>query len=64
MPMLLTQLDGSPIGISPKHISFITKQSTGTRITFGDGSQKDVTETFENVMHAAASIKKEKGSNA
>ena len=61
MLIQLTLADGTLIGISPRFIAHIVPADKGTRITFADGSHKDVVEPFDRVMAAAASVKKDKG---
>lgn len=64
MFLQLTLTDGKMIGANPRFIAHVIPHGKGTRITFGDGSSQDVAESFELVMRAAASAKKEKGSAA
>ncbi len=64
MLLQLTLNDGSSIGINPRFVAHVVPHDAGSRITFGDGSHKDVVEPFDRVLVAAASMKKEKGSAA
>lgn len=57
----LTLTDGILIGANPRFIAHVIPQGEGARITFGDGSWKDVAESLEQVMRSAALAKKEKG---
>ena len=64
MLLEFTLLDGTAIGVSPRFIAYAVPQGTGARITLADGSSKDVVDSFERVLNAAASAKKEKSSTA
>ena len=59
-----TLLDGTAIGVSPRFLAYVVPHGTGARITFADGSSKDVADSFQRVLDAVASAKKEKGSAA
>jgi len=64
MLLEFTLVDGTPIGVSHRFIAYVVPLGTGARITFADGSSKDVADPFERVLNAAASAKKDKGSAA
>lgn len=61
MFLQLTLTDGTLIGANPRFMAHVIPNGAGTRITFGDGSSKDVSDSFDNVMRAVALVKKEKG---
>ncbi len=64
MLLQFTLLDGTAIGVSPRFLAYVVPNGTGARITFADGSSKEVADSFERVLSAAASSKKEKGAAA
>jgi hypothetical protein len=62
MLLKFTRLDGTSIGVSLRFLAHVVPNGTGARITFGNGSTTDVAESFEHVLNAAASAKREKAS--
>lgn len=62
MLLRLTLLDGTAIAISPRFLAYVVPNGAGARVTLADGSSKDVSESFEQVVSDAAAFKKEKGS--
>jgi hypothetical protein len=64
MLLRFTLLDGRPIGVSLRFLTYVVPNETGCRLTFGDGSSADVAEAFEDVLSAAARARTEKGKAA
>lgn len=62
MLLLLTLMDDTPIGISPRFLAYVVPNGTGSRITLADGSSKDVREPYGQVLSDVAAAKKEKNS--
>ena len=62
MLLKFTLMDGTAIAISPRFLAYVVPNGAGARITLADGSSKDVSDSFEQVVSDAATVKKEKGS--